>query len=278
MTDLLHFPDDETKAFRRARAEACARAAQDARVVESCLVLLNDCIASRPGRDGKYPAPDLARWMSEAQAVLHEVKAQPAQIRMEAGVAERCLKLKGLIDEAELSRFVTVTACEPSSLDMAREVNDDLVNRARRFSRDGKGPIFLFDSTPGAFEDGVKRRFLEAGGASRLSPGQAASGARRAPGAPAANLTPGLISRDLRLPAGAPVTAGETAGAVTPPSSSVAAFAVHFCVGVGRSVGTMLRPSRMRVRSLFHGARMPRTLRKVMEKGRGLFSRARGGA
>lgn len=313
MTDLLRFPDDETKAFRRARAERVMRAEYEARVVQSCVVLLNDCIAARPGRDGQFPALDLARWMTEANALLHEVKGQPAQIRLEARVAKLSLQLKGLVDEAELERFETVTVGDfrfatdtdlraaiaevtqnisgpgLSSLDMAREVNDELKARCESALKivqgeladnpvltiHGNGDVSLGRLRVPYWSQPTPPQIRKAD--LTLPQGEGGRGARRAPVAPVSPLTPDLISFDLQLPAGAPLASGETASAVIPPSSSVAAFAVH-CLGYAGRLVAELRSTTSPVCALFHGATMPRLLRKVLEKGRGLFSRARGGA
>ncbi|MFN4229813.1 hypothetical protein [Parvibaculum sp.] len=261
MTDLLQFPDDETKAFRRARAERVRQAEYEARVVQSCVVLLNDCIASRPDGAAERPALALARWVSEAHSLLREIKAQPAQIRSEVHVTGLCLRLKGLVEEAEHARFILVDralAAAPwpaDCFDMAREVNDDLRNRL---------------------------------GASRISPGQApekaCGGARRAP---VAVLTPDLVSDDLCIP-GVPLAGRCAAGPLPSPQETGGGAAAAGSIG-GRSVGTEpvlgiaegdtrgLRPSRL-VRVLFHGATLPRVLRKVLEKARGIFSRKGGAA
>ncbi|MEW6092223.1 MAG: hypothetical protein AB1647_15010 [Pseudomonadota bacterium] len=108
MSVLLSFPDDEVKARRRGFARARADAARDERIVEGWRVRLADMIGTRPKGGGDTPAPDLARWITEAHAILQEVKAQPAQIRSEVHVAGLCLKLKGLVDEAEHARFLLV--------------------------------------------------------------------------------------------------------------------------------------------------------------------------
>ncbi|MBC7282644.1 hypothetical protein [Hoeflea sp.] len=269
MTDLLHFPDDETKAFRRARAEALARAARDARIAAGWGERLDDLMAAKPDGQGATPALDLARWLTNVAALLNDIKREPAPIRMEAGVTARCLKLKGLVDEAELQGFIEVTACEPPALDMARQVNEDLIDRARSFGRDRKGPIVLLESTPGTGEGWLRERFLNA---------------RRAPGAPAAPAS-GLIVRDTHSGGPSSSPAGSAAGPALSPQEAGAGSAVAGSIG-GRSVGTEpvlgiaegdtrgLRPSRLLgvVNSLVHAARMRLAGLFVTEKRNGPFS------
>lgn len=105
---LLSFPDDEAKARRRETAAFLAGVERDKRIIASCVELLNDLIASRPDGGGDTPALALARWITDAQTLLGQIKGEPAQIRAEVHVAELCLRLKGLVDEAELARFILV--------------------------------------------------------------------------------------------------------------------------------------------------------------------------
>lgn len=120
MAVLLSFPDDEAKARRRGFARARAEAARDERIVEGWRVRLADMIGTRPKGGGDTPALDLARWVSDAHALLQDVKAQPAQIRSEVHVAGLCLKLKGLVDEAEHARFLLVERALDSGAPGAR--------------------------------------------------------------------------------------------------------------------------------------------------------------
>lgn len=163
MAVLLSFPDDEVKARRRCLARARADAVRAVRIAAAAVEVLSHLIARRPDGTGDSSAADLAGWINDANWLLQRIKEEPARIRAEVHVAELCLKLKGLVDEAEHARFL-------------------LVERA------------LDSGAPGA---------------SRLSPGQAATGARRAPGAPVAALTANLVSDPL-------------AGAVSSAGSSVA--------------------------------------------------------
>ncbi|MDP1628830.1 hypothetical protein [Parvibaculum sp.] len=178
MADLLAYPLDDTKRYRLARAAAGARSSRDARTIGFCVELLDDLMASRPGIEGEYPALALARWMTDANALLNSIKLKPAQVRMDTSVTERCLQIKGLVSEAELH-------CLPA-MDIARRENDALAERLiARAEADaatppqivsgdltlpqgegGKGgarraPRLLFESTPGVENHAVRERFLK---------------------------------------------------------------------------------------------------------------------